>query len=109
MTRPTGEMDPGRAGVATYRIRVVGVLGEEWSRRAQGMAVSVHHAEQQGTFTELFGELPDEAALMGVLDALYSHGARLLSVERIDENGVNVVRLEESQVKTDQPSKGATE
>jgi hypothetical protein len=47
------------------------------------MTVTVRRSTPEGRFTELVGELPDEAALMGVLDALYSHGARLLGVERV--------------------------
>ena len=35
------------------------------------------------------GAAPDEAALMGVLDALYAHGARLLSVEQVEPHPTN--------------------
>ena len=79
------EIDPVRTSGSTYRIRVAGVLGEEWSERAHGMTVTVRRSETEGRFTELVGELPDEAALMGVLDALYAHGATLLGVERVAE------------------------
>ena len=96
MPKPTREIDLDRAGVATYRIRVAGALNEEWSRRAQGMTLSVHRGEAKGTFTELFGGLADEAALMGVLDALYIHGAHLLSVEHVDEDGTSVLKLEDA-------------
>ena len=82
VTRPTREIDHDRAEVATYRIRV--------------MALSVHRGEPKGTFSELAGELADEAALMGVLDALYIHGAHLLSVDHVDEDGTSVVKLEHS-------------
>lgn len=92
MRRRNSENHSGRAAATTYRIRVAGVLGEEWSGRTQGMAVSVHRPESGASFTELTGELPDESALMGVLETLYSHGARLLSVERTDEDGSTVVK-----------------
>ena len=78
---PTPQTYPGRADRATYRIRVVGALGQEWSERAHGMTISVHRAKSGERHTELVGELPDEAALMGVIETLYSHGARLLCVE----------------------------
>ena len=81
---PTPETGVVRPPAATYRIRVAAVLGEEWTDRTQGMAVSVRRSESGGAFTELVGELVDEAALMGVLDALYTHGARLLSVDHIE-------------------------
>ncbi|MEJ2483404.1 MAG: hypothetical protein P8049_09910, partial [Gemmatimonadota bacterium] len=61
------------------------VLGDEWTDHTQGMAVSVRRLESGSAFTELVGELVDEAALMGVLDALYTHGARLLSVDHIGQ------------------------
>ena len=89
MTYPTRDIDCARTQAATYRIRVAEVLGEEWSGRAQGMAISVHRSESARSFTELLGELPDEAALMGLLDALYAHGARLLSVEQVEPHPTN--------------------
>ena len=82
MTGPRREIEPVPTSASTYRIRVAGVLGDEWSERAHGMTVTVVRSKPEGRFTELVGELPDEAALMGVLDALYDHGARLLGVER---------------------------
>ena len=84
MTSPTQESDRATTQAATYRIRVSGELGEEWSDRSQGMAVSVRRSGAGGSCTELVGELPDDAAVMGVLDALYAHGAHLLSVERVE-------------------------
>ena len=87
MTKPKRQIDPGGTRAATYRIRVAAVLGQEWSERAQGMTVSVHQSEPEGSCTELIGELSDEAALMGVLEALYDHGARLLSVDHVEKEG----------------------
>ena len=84
MTSPTQESDRATTQAATYRIQVSGELGEEWSERAQGMTVSIRRSETENSFTELIGELPDDAAVMGVLDALYAHGAHLLSVERVE-------------------------
>ena len=84
MTRSTRETDIALTSPSTYRIRVAGKLGEEWSERAHGMTVSVRRPEPETVFTELIGELSDDAAVMGVLDALYAHGAHLLSVERIE-------------------------
>ena len=47
------------------------------------MIVSVDGSKPGQSFSELMGALPDDAALMGVLESLYTHGARLLLVERI--------------------------
>lgn len=66
---------------AFYRIRVSSRLNPNWSERLQGMKVSVVEEGGQGTVTELSGLLPDQAALMGVLDHLYNCGIPLLRVE----------------------------
>ena len=47
------------------------------------MTVSVDRSKPGQSFSELIGALPDDAALMGVLESLYTYGARLLLVERI--------------------------
>lgn len=65
----------------TYRILVAGALDPAWSDRTGGMAVIVHARGAVGATTELIGRLADQAALMGVIDQLYSHGARLMSLE----------------------------
>jgi len=45
------------------------------------MSVSVVGEKDGGAVTEICGELPDQAALMGVLGLLYDCGAPLLSAE----------------------------
>jgi hypothetical protein len=84
VANPTDETGVIRPQGATYRIRVAGALGNEWTERTRGMTVSVRRSASEGAFTELVGELVDQAALMGVLDALYAHGARLLGVEYVE-------------------------
>ena len=91
MKSSTRATEGDQTSAATYRIRVAEVLGDEWTERAHGMTVSGLRSETEGSCSELFGELPDEAALMGVLDALYSHGAHLLSVERVGKHSAIVV------------------
>ena len=86
-TRMTGGV---RTSAATYRIRVADGLGEEWSERAHGMKVTACSSATEGDYSELYGELPDGAALMGVLDALYSHGAHLLSVEWVERDDLSI-------------------
>jgi hypothetical protein len=72
---------------ATYRIRVGRRVGAEWSDRLMGLTLVVDDAPDRQVATELTGPLPDQAALFGVLDLLYSLGAPLLSVERLDSGG----------------------
>jgi len=73
---PTGEPP-------TYRIRVQGRLGPEWSDRLGGMKVTVWKGVCGAPFAELTGQLTDEAALMGVLEHLYNLRMPLLGVERV--------------------------
>ena len=65
----------------TYCIRVRGELGSEWSSWFAGLTVD---AEADGT-TVLTGELPDQAALHGLLAAIRDLGLALLSVETISD------------------------
>ena len=67
---------------ASYVIRIQGVLDPEWSARLGGLQILVISAGSH-TATELSGELPDQAALIGVLTSLYDLGLPLLSVERL--------------------------
>ena len=46
----------------------------------QGMTVTVVRAQDQSTVTELCGQLPDQAALMGVLERLHSFAIPVISV-----------------------------
>ena len=78
-----------RSHPAFYRIRVSKRLSPDWSEWLQGMEVSVVEEGGQGTVTELSGFLPDQAALMGVLDHLYNLGIPLLSMECVTAGATN--------------------
>jgi hypothetical protein len=64
---------------ATYRIRIQGQLGPEWSSWFAGLAVC---PEPDGT-TVLRGQLADQSALHGLLTAIRDLGLSLVSVETI--------------------------
>jgi hypothetical protein len=66
---------------AVYRICVDGRLDPRWSARLGGMTIAIREAPGQPTITEITGLLPDQAALLGVLNQLYLHLVPLLSVE----------------------------
>lgn len=66
-----------------YRICVCGQLNPEWSQRLQGMEITIKKDYPLHILTELSGVLPDQAALMGVLQHLYACNVPLLSVECI--------------------------
>ena len=58
---------------ATYRIIVRGALDPSWSDRLGGMCISTMQSQHGEKDVEsiLEGRLPDQAALSGVLNALY--------------------------------------
>ena len=68
---------------AIYRIRVKGYLDGSWSDRLGGMEIRVKEQAEDAPETILVGWLPDQAALCGVLNALYNLNLALLSVELI--------------------------
>ncbi len=71
--------------MAQYTIRVVGFLDQSWSDRLGGMDLLTSQVgENEGKpITVLTGSLFDQAALFGVLNALYDMRLPLLSVECI--------------------------
>jgi hypothetical protein len=66
---------------ARYRIRVKGILDEGWSDRLGGMEITTAGQGDEAPVTTLVGRLVDQAALFGVLNALYDYHYPLLSVE----------------------------
>ncbi len=60
-----------------YQVRVGGHLDAGWSDWLGGLSISV----QPDGSTLLSGELPDQSALHGVLNKLYSLNLALLSVQ----------------------------
>lgn len=68
---------------ASYVIKVRGRLDESWSTRMAGLHIEVS-SEGGGAVSTLDGSLPDQPALLGVLNALCSLGLPLLSVRLVD-------------------------
>jgi hypothetical protein len=66
---------------ATYCIRVVGDLDESWSDRLGGLTITPSEKEGKQIITTLSGSIIDQAALFGVLKALYDMRLPLLSVK----------------------------
>ena len=69
----------------TYRIKVLGHLGESWSDWAGGMAITIDRDEDGLPFSTLTGEV-DQAGLQGLLRRLYSLGLPLISVTCVEIN-----------------------
>jgi hypothetical protein len=64
---------------ANYRITVQGELPERWLARLGGLKIAL--ASSEGTTLE--GWLPDQAALSGVLDTLYTLHLPIVEVIRL--------------------------
>jgi hypothetical protein len=71
---------------ATYHIQVIGQLDEIWSNRLGSLTITSTRSDDQQVITSLHGNLIDQAALFGVLMALYDSRLPLLSVEFLREN-----------------------
>ena len=69
---------------AKYHIRVHGRLEPLWAARLGDMTLAVHD-DGGDAVTDLTGLLTDQAALMGMLEQLYTLGVTLLVVERLDD------------------------
>ena len=76
-------MEPQFDVPAMYRIRIKGYLDDSWSDRLGGMEIKVIEQAEDAPETILVGWLPDQAALCGVLNALYNLNLALLSVEQV--------------------------
>jgi hypothetical protein len=62
----------------TYTIRIKGHLSAHWTSRFEGMRIVL---TQDGE-THLIGDLPDQAALHGLLRTIRDSGFELLAVNR---------------------------
>lgn len=72
-------------GPASYRIRVQGHLEASWSDRLGGMVITRAFTEDKQPMTILIGHLKDQAALSGVMNALYGLHLSVISVELLDD------------------------
>ena len=72
-------------GPASYRIRAQGHLDDSWSDRLGGMIITRAFTADKQPITILIGHLKDQAALSGVMNALYSMHMSVISVELLDE------------------------
>jgi len=70
---------------APYRIRVLGHLDDSWSDRLGGMVLTRAFTADKQPMSILIGHLRDQAALSGVMNALYGLHLSVISVELLDE------------------------
>ena len=77
---------PSIGSPAIYNIQVIGQLDKSWSNRLGGLTITSTMLNDQQVITSMQGKLVDQAALFGVLMALYDLRLPLLSVECLSEN-----------------------
>ena len=68
------------AGPARYRIEVHGQIQPNDARRLRGMSIENSAPDAGYPVSRLTGELPDQAALIGVLSVLHEYQLPLVSV-----------------------------
>ena len=69
-----------------YRIRIRGALDERWSTFLGGMRITTSRVGDHEVVTTLSGQLRDQAALVGVINALYDMHLPILQVECLDQD-----------------------
>ncbi|MFC2054993.1 hypothetical protein ACFLV7_11970 [Chloroflexota bacterium] len=73
---------------AKYRIRVCGIVGESWADYFSGMTIRVEDELEQKPETMLIGWLPDQTALLGMLNLLHDWGHSIISVNYLPSEGL---------------------
>ena len=72
-------------GEASYRVRVKGHLDDSWSSRLGGMVLTRAFTSDNQPMTILIGKLLDQAALSGVMNALYGERLSVFAVELLED------------------------
>jgi len=72
-------------GPGFYRIRAQGHLEDMWTERMSGMVITRAFTGDKQPMSILIGRLQDQAALSGVMNALYSLHMSVFSVELLDD------------------------
>jgi len=86
MAKKEQPVAPTMSGPAVYRIRVRGPLEPKWLDRL-GQFEVVQDTQPDGSIvTSLTGRFQDQAALSGILNAVYSLHLPVLSVDCLDAN-----------------------
>ncbi len=74
---------------ATYEIRVQGWVSEQWQPWVNGMALSREGGDGESESTRLSGVVRDQAALLGLLQSLYTLGFVLLEIRLIEPKQIS--------------------
>lgn len=69
----------------TYCITVEGVVNPKWSEWMGGLQITTEHFGDGRSITHLVGRVADQAALSGILNAIYELHLTLLAVECLND------------------------
>ena len=69
---------------AIYKIRVQGPLDTSWADEMGGMQITTERMEDETDVTTLVGRIADQAALTGIINALYGMQLPVLTVECLE-------------------------
>jgi hypothetical protein len=69
---------------AVYRIMIQGILDKNLSDYYSGMTIKHEGDPKHDALSILLGRLPDQSALIGVLNSLHDVGYAILSVEYLE-------------------------
>jgi hypothetical protein len=86
--KPAEHTNPGLDRPATYQIKVQGRLDRRWSDWFGGMTITVEREGGGPPITTLIGIVADQAALQGMLRALYTLGLPVCSVTCVESDDV---------------------
>ncbi len=81
----------------TYQVRVQGQISERWAHWFEEMTIDTEQDAGAAGTTVLSGPVADQAALLGLLQKLYTLGLPLLSVRRIETGDAEGADEHESQ------------
>ena len=76
---------------AIYEIRVQGALDRDWQQWFNGLALTLAPGDEGASVTTLFGPVPDQAALRGLLCKLWDLNLTLVSVRRVEAGGMEAL------------------
>jgi hypothetical protein len=77
-----------------YQIQVHGWISERWQNWFDDMTITRHRTSDGVPITTLTGIVADQAALLGLLQKLYTLGFTLLLVRRKEVGGMSEVAHE---------------
>ena len=74
----------GKSEINLYRISVYGTLNTQWVELPEGMDITITRQGHQKAVTTLIGTVPNQEALLGILNTLYELHMPLIAVELLD-------------------------